>query len=121
MGRISRLEVFNFKSYAGKQIIGPFKDFSAVIGPNGAGKSNLMDAISFVLGVRAAHLRGHHLLDLIHRSVANDEQSVSKDLVSSPSADRANTATTVNDSQDSKHSKAASQGAWVSMVANGRN
>ena len=33
MGRISRLEVFNFKSYAGKQIIGPFKDFSAVIGP----------------------------------------------------------------------------------------
>ena len=27
MGRISRLEVFNFKSYAGKQIIGPLKIF----------------------------------------------------------------------------------------------
>jgi chromosome segregation ATPase len=25
-----------------------------------------MDAISFVLGVRAAHLRGSHLGDLIH-------------------------------------------------------
>ena len=83
MGRISRLEVFNFKSYAGKQIIGPFKDFSAVIGPNGAGKSNLMDAISFVLGVRAAHLRGHHLLDLIHRSAPIETES--NGLVSSPS------------------------------------
>jgi hypothetical protein len=30
------------------------------------GKSNLMDAISFVLGVRAGHLRGSHLRDLIH-------------------------------------------------------
>ena len=68
MGRISRLESFNFKSYAGHQVIGLFKEFTAVIGPNGAGKSNLMDAISFVLGVRAAHLRGNQLLDLIHRS-----------------------------------------------------
>jgi len=37
MGKISHLEVFNFKSYAGKQVIGPFKDFTAVIGPNGSG------------------------------------------------------------------------------------
>ncbi|KAL0772790.1 hypothetical protein Bca101_037941 [Brassica carinata] len=42
----------NFKSYKGHQLVGPFKDFTAIIGPNGAGKSNLMDAISFVLGVR---------------------------------------------------------------------
>ena len=102
MGRISRLEVFNFKSYAGKQIIGPFKDFSAVIGPNGAGKSNLMDAISFVLGVRAAHLRGHHLLDLIHRSAPIETES--NGLVSSPSG-KSNTKSNTN-----------SQGAWVSMV-----
>jgi structural maintenance of chromosome 1 len=73
MGRISRLECFNFKSYAGHQVLGPFKEFTAVIGPNGAGKSNLMDAISFVLGVRAAHLRGNHLKDLIHRSLTLDE------------------------------------------------
>ena len=58
-GRLLRLEVENFKSYRGHQEIGPFKQFTAVIGPNGAGKSNLMDAISFVLGVRTAHLRGN--------------------------------------------------------------
>ena len=36
-GRISRLDLFNFKSYGGKTSLGPFKDFSAVVGPNGAG------------------------------------------------------------------------------------
>ena len=35
--RIDRLELHNFKSYGGTQIIGPFGDFTAVIGPNGAG------------------------------------------------------------------------------------
>ncbi|KAG2428316.1 hypothetical protein HXX76_010464 [Chlamydomonas incerta] len=58
MGRIDRLEVENFKSYRGRQFIGPFKPFTAVIGPNGSGKSNLMDAISFVLGVKTTQLRG---------------------------------------------------------------
>ena len=78
MGLI-RLELENFKSYKGRQTIGPFTRFSAVIGPNGAGilfplssqekqsndqslgKSNLMDAISFVLGIRARELRGSQL------------------------------------------------------------
>lgn len=36
-GRIDRIEIENFKSYAGPQTIGPFLDFTAVIGPNGAG------------------------------------------------------------------------------------
>jgi structural maintenance of chromosome 1 len=53
MGRILQLELENFKSYRGEQIIGPFKGFTAVMGPNGAGKSNLMDAISFVVGLSA--------------------------------------------------------------------
>ncbi|MCO5548528.1 hypothetical protein L7F22_001988 [Adiantum nelumboides] len=65
-GRIERLEVENFKSYKGHQVIGPFKNFTAIIGPNGAGKSNLMDAISFVLGVRSMQLRGAQLKDLIY-------------------------------------------------------
>jgi len=43
MGRIDRLETVNFKSWGGKQTIGPFGGFTAIIGPNGAGKSNLMD------------------------------------------------------------------------------
>jgi structural maintenance of chromosome 1 len=57
-GRILYIEVDNFKSYRGCQKIGPFFDFTAVVGANGSGKSNLMDAISFVLGVKTAHLRG---------------------------------------------------------------
>lgn len=65
-GKIHRLELENFKSYKGLQIIGPFSDFTAIIGPNGAGKSNLMDAISFVLGVRSGQLRGAQLKDLIY-------------------------------------------------------
>lgn len=65
-GKILRLELENFKSYKGLQTIGPFYDFTAIIGPNGAGKSNLMDAISFVLGVRTGQLRGAQLKDLIY-------------------------------------------------------
>lgn len=57
-GRVVRLEVQDFKSYRGTTVIGPFHDFTTIIGPNGSGKSNVMDAISFVLGVRTAHLRG---------------------------------------------------------------
>jgi structural maintenance of chromosome 1 len=63
-----RLELYNFKSYKGKQVV-DFGDapFMCIIGPNGAGKSNLMDAISFVLGVKSAQLRSTQLRDLIYR------------------------------------------------------
>ncbi|WVZ83418.1 hypothetical protein U9M48_030567 [Paspalum notatum var. saurae] len=73
-GRIHRLEVDNFKSYKGKQTIGPFSGFTAIIGANGAGKSNLMDAICFVLGVRSAHLRGAQLRDLIYKLDDGDKE-----------------------------------------------
>ena len=66
MGRIDVIEVCNFKSYGGTQTLGPFKDFTAIIGPNGSGKSNIMDAISFVLGVHTRQLRGNKLRDLVH-------------------------------------------------------
>lgn len=56
-----------FRSYRGHQTIGPFKPFSCIIGPNGSGKSNLMDAISFVLGVKSAQLRSKQLKDLVYR------------------------------------------------------
>ena len=71
MGRLHRLELVDFKSYAGTQIIGPFENFSAIVGPNGAGKSNMMDAISFVLGVQSRHLRSSHLKELIFRQDAD--------------------------------------------------
>jgi structural maintenance of chromosome 1 len=82
-----RIELCDFKSYRcvtlfystihtylifdlqtrGHQVIGPFKNFTSIIGPNGAGKSNLMDAISFVLGVKSAQLRSSQLRDLVYR------------------------------------------------------
>lgn len=71
MGRLHRLELENFKSYLGTQIIGPFENFSAIVGPNGSGKSNMMDAISFVLGVQSKHLRSTHLKELIFRQDAD--------------------------------------------------
>ncbi len=55
---ISRMELENFKSYAGLQAIGPFhKCFSSIVGPNGSGKSNVIDALLFVFGKRAKQLR----------------------------------------------------------------
>ena len=33
-GRVVHLEVENFKSYRGHQLIGPFRDFTAIVGPN---------------------------------------------------------------------------------------
>ncbi|KAJ3332898.1 Structural maintenance of chromosomes protein 1 [Blyttiomyces sp. JEL0837] len=68
MGRLLQLEVENFKSYKGRQIIGPFENFTSVIGPNGSGKSNLMDAISFVMGIQSAQLRSSKLKDLVYRN-----------------------------------------------------
>eukprot|EP01097_Dermamoeba_algensis_P008834 TRINITY_DN604_c0_g1_i1.p1 TRINITY_DN604_c0_g1~~TRINITY_DN604_c0_g1_i1.p1 ORF type:complete len:257 (-),score=74.38 TRINITY_DN604_c0_g1_i1:549-1274(-) len=99
MGRIIRIELENFKSYKGPQIIGPFKDFTAIIGPNGAGelffchfncfffrhfltwssgKSNLMDAVSFVLGERSGPLRGGQLRDLVYKQEGEAAASVNK-------------------------------------------
>ena len=62
-----RIELCDFKSYRGHHVIGPFTPFTSIIGPNGAGKSNLMDAISFVLGVKSAQLRSSQLKDLVYR------------------------------------------------------
>ena len=74
IGLLSRIELENFKSYKGKQIIGPFKKFTSIIGPNGSGKSNLMDAISFVLGVQSAQLRGSTLRDLVYAYDVQDSK-----------------------------------------------
>jgi len=72
MGRVHQIVVENFKSYKGRVAIGPFRKFTCIIGPNGAGKSNLMDAISFVLGVQARQLRSEKLRDLVYRMEGED-------------------------------------------------
>ncbi|KAG9491266.1 hypothetical protein GDO78_006570 [Eleutherodactylus coqui] len=66
MGFLHLLILQDFKSWRGRQTIGPFKRFNCVIGPNGSGKSNLMDAISFVIGERTANLRVKSIRELIH-------------------------------------------------------
>ncbi|WFD44591.1 Structural maintenance of chromosomes protein 4 [Malassezia psittaci] len=64
---IHKLVLENFKSYAGRQEIGPFhKSFSSVVGPNGSGKSNVIDALLFVFGWRANKMRQGKLSELIH-------------------------------------------------------
>ncbi|KAJ3016082.1 Structural maintenance of chromosomes protein 1 [Thoreauomyces humboldtii] len=75
MGRLVELEVENFKSYRGRQTVGPFHNFTSVIGPNGSGKSNLMDAISFVLGVKSTQLRSSQLKELIYRGAQRTADS----------------------------------------------
>jgi len=66
---IEQLVLTNFKSYAGKQIVGPFHpSFSAVVGPNGSGKSNVIDSLLFVFGFRASKMRQSKLKELIHNS-----------------------------------------------------
>ncbi|AFZ80313.1 structural maintenance of chromosomes smc1, putative [Theileria equi strain WA] len=72
-GAIRSLELCNFKSYCGTVVIEPFSHFTAIIGPNGSGKSNLMDAISFVLCIKATTLRGINVKDLIYSGPSPDE------------------------------------------------
>lgn len=66
---IEKITCVNFKSYAGIKEMGPFhKSFSAIIGPNGNGKSNIIDAMLFVFGYRAAKIRCKKVSTLIHTS-----------------------------------------------------
>jgi structural maintenance of chromosome 1 len=86
MGRLKTIELYNFKSYNGKQRVEfGTSYFTSIIGPNGAGKSNMMDAISFVLGIKSNALRSGHLSDLIYRgrvmnnNGTNEEASTQSD------------------------------------------
>ncbi len=66
---ISHIENENFKSYAGKQNLGPFhKSFTSIVGPNGSGKSNVIDSMLFVFGYRAQKIRSKKISVLIHDS-----------------------------------------------------
>ncbi|KAL2816803.1 RecF/RecN/SMC [Aspergillus cavernicola] len=68
---ITTLVLNNFKSYAGKQVVGPFHaSFSSVVGPNGSGKSNVIDALLFVFGFRASKMRQGKISALIHNSAS---------------------------------------------------
>ncbi|XP_055593544.1 structural maintenance of chromosomes protein 4 [Uranotaenia lowii] len=66
---ITNISNYNFKSYAGNVMLGPFHHrFSAIIGPNGSGKSNVIDSMLFVFGYRAQKIRSKKLSVLLHSS-----------------------------------------------------
>ncbi|KAM0280292.1 hypothetical protein ACHAQH_004128 [Verticillium albo-atrum] len=127
MGKLIRLELFNFKSYKGHHVL-LFGDsyFTSIIGPNGSGKSNSyvyhnpsfamsagMDAISFVLGIKSSHLRSTHLKDLVYRGRVLKTSKINDD----GSAD-APTATGDADGQTNgdKASRHDPKTAWVMAV-----
>jgi len=64
--RVTRLEVFGFKSFMERLVLPLEGGMTGVVGPNGCGKSNIVDALRWVLGeTRASNLRGDVLEDVI--------------------------------------------------------
>ncbi len=64
--RITRLEIFGFKSFVDRFVLNFDTELIGVVGPNGCGKSNVVDALRWVLGeTHAKQLRGSVLEDLI--------------------------------------------------------
>ncbi|KAI9737186.1 MAG: Structural maintenance of chromosomes protein 1 [Cirrosporium novae-zelandiae] len=110
MGKLIRLELFNFKSYKGHHTL-LFGDsyFTSIIGPNGSGKSNSMDAISFVLGIKSSHLRSSHLRDLIYRGRVLKTATVNEDGSTTEKQANGQASTQEGESQDPKT-------AWVMAV-----
>ncbi|OII74061.1 SMC4 chromosomal ATPase [Cryptosporidium ubiquitum] len=93
---IHKIVLENFKSYGGNKVIGPFhKSFTAIVGPNGSGKSNVIDAMLFVFGKRAKHMRLNKVSELIHNSKHypnNDKASVAvhfKEIIDIPGDEHA--------------------------------
>lgn len=54
------------------------QNFSSVVGPNGSGKSNVIDAMLFVFGKRAAQLRLRKVSELIHNSTHHRNLQLAK-------------------------------------------
>ncbi len=64
--RITRLEIFGFKSFMERFVLNFDKNMVGVVGPNGCGKSNIVDALCWILGeTHAKQLRGNLLDDII--------------------------------------------------------
>lgn len=68
MLKISKIHMYNFKSYYGHIHIDNISNtFTAVVGPNGCGKSNIIDAILFVLGYNAKKMRHTNVGNMIYK------------------------------------------------------
>ncbi len=64
--RLSKLNIYGFKSFADKLEIGFGEGMTAVVGPNGCGKTNVVDAIKWVMGEqKPTAIRGKSMEDVI--------------------------------------------------------
>lgn len=64
--KVTRLEIFGFKSFLERVVLPVDQGITAIVGPNGCGKSNIVDALRWVFGETRAHqLRGSLLEDVI--------------------------------------------------------
>ncbi|KAJ0278455.1 hypothetical protein Brms1b_003580 [Colletotrichum noveboracense] len=117
MGKLIRLELFNFKSYKGHHVL-LFGDsyFTSIIGPNGSGKSNSMDAISFVLGIKSSHLRSAHLKDLVYRGRVLKTSKINDDGSAEANGQTNGYANGDEDDVSHKASRTDPKTAWVMAV-----
>lgn len=64
--RVTRLEIFGFKSFVERFVLNFDVNAIGIVGPNGCGKSNIVDSLRWVLGeTQAKQLRGNLFDDLI--------------------------------------------------------
>lgn len=69
--KLSRLEIFGFKSFAKKLDLKLLGGMTSIVGPNGCGKTNVVDAIRWVLGEqRPSQIRLEKMEDVIFKGSA---------------------------------------------------
>ena len=73
--KLSRLEIYGFKSFAKKLDLKLLGGITVIVGPNGCGKSNVVDAIRWVLGEqRPTQIRLEQMEDVLFKGSASRRQ-----------------------------------------------